>query len=137
VAHDPSRAIYPGQVTNMSGMFCRASSFDGDVSCWGDHPEVVRSLFSIPDYKLRLLKRKANAPRFQARAQKNRNLMRNSVRLRQVLSVKCNGVCQPSLILSVFLHSLLFCISSLRGMVKFSNSAVVSCVLRTGDRACS
>jgi len=42
-------------------------------------------LFSDSDYELRLLERKANAPRFQARAQKNRNLMRNSVRLRQVI----------------------------------------------------
>ena len=76
-----------GQVTNMSDMFFGACSFDGDVSCWGDHPEVARVLFSDSDYELRLLERKANAPRFQARAQKNRNLMRNSVRLRQVLCV--------------------------------------------------
>ena len=76
-----------GQVTNMSHMFFRACSFDGDVSCWGDHPEVARFLFSDSDYELRLLERKANAPRFQARALKNRNLMRNSVRLRQVLCV--------------------------------------------------
>ena len=76
-----------GQVTNMRDMFCGACSFDGDVSCWGDHPEVARFLFSDSDYELRLLERKANAPRFQARALKNRNLMRNSIRLRQVLCV--------------------------------------------------
>jgi surface protein len=76
-----------GQVTNMSYMFFGACSFDGDVSCWGDHPEVARFLFSDSDYELRLLERKANAPRFQARALKNRNLMRNSIRLRQVLCV--------------------------------------------------
>ena len=76
-----------GQVTNMRDMFCGACSFEGDVSCWGNHPEVARFLFSDSDYELRLLERKANAPRFQARAQKNRNLMRNSVRLRQVLCV--------------------------------------------------
>lgn len=76
-----------GQVTDMSRMFLDACSFDGDLSCWGDHPEVARFLFSDSDYELRLLERKANAPRFQARAQKNRNLMRNSIRLRQVLCV--------------------------------------------------
>ena len=76
-----------GQVTKMTDMFFGACSFDGDVSCWGDHPEVARFLFSDSDYELRLLERKANAPRFQARALKNRNLMRNSIRLRQVLCV--------------------------------------------------
>ncbi len=49
--------------------------------------EVARDLFSDSDYMSRLLERKANAPRFQARAQENRNLMRNSIRLRQVLCV--------------------------------------------------
>lgn len=76
-----------GQVTDMSDMFLDACSFDGDLSCWGDHPEVARFLFSDSDYMSRLLERKANAPRFQARALKNRNLMRNSIRLRQVLCV--------------------------------------------------
>ena len=70
-----------------SDMFCGACSFEGDVSCWGNHPEVARFLFSDSDYELRLLEREANAPCFQARAQKNRNLMRNSIRLRQVLCV--------------------------------------------------
>jgi surface protein len=76
-----------GQVTDMSRMFRGACLFDGDVSCWGDRPEVVSVLFFDSDYMSRFLERKANAQHFQARAQKNRNLLRNSVRLRQVLCV--------------------------------------------------
>ncbi len=60
IAHPPSPAIYPwqtGQVTDMHRMFRGAFRmfrgaffFDGDVSCWGDRPEVVTFLFSDSDY---------------------------------------------------------------------------------------
>ena len=74
-----------GQVTDMSCMFYGATSFDGDISCWG---HFVNGRVSFDSgYESRLLERKANDPNFQARAQRNRNLLRLSVRLRQVLCV--------------------------------------------------
>jgi hypothetical protein len=67
---------------STSGMFHDATSFDGDISCWGHHAADVVSFDS--DYKSRLLERKANDLHFQARAQKNRNLLRLSLRFREV-----------------------------------------------------
>jgi hypothetical protein len=66
----------------MRWMFDGATSFDGDISCWGHFVDGRVSFDS--DYESRLLERKANDPKFQARAQRNRNLLRLSVRFREV-----------------------------------------------------
>ncbi len=66
----------------MNDMFNGATSFDGDISCWGHYVHARVSFHS--GYESRLLERKSNDPNFQARAQRNRNLLRRSVHFREV-----------------------------------------------------
>ena len=122
-----------GQVTDMSCMFDGATSFDGDISCWGHFVDGRVSFDS--DYESRLLERKANDPKFQARAQRNRNLLRLSVRFREVFVCAMEAVLLVSALARApyCLYSwLCLRIVTVHGMV----TTDVLCAIRAGDGAC-
>lgn len=122
-----------GQVTDMSCMFYGATSFDGDISCWGHYVHGRVSFDS--DYESRLLERKANDPKFQARAQRNRNLLRLSVRFREVFVCAMEAVLLVSALARApyCLYSwLCLRIVTVHGMV----TTDVLCAIRAGDGAC-
>ena len=122
-----------GQVTDMRWMFDGATSFDGDISCWGHFVDGRVSFDS--DYESRLLERKANDPKFQARAQRNRNLLRLSVRFREVFVCVMEAVLLVSALARApyCLYSwLCLRIVTVHGMV----TTDVLCAIRAGDGAC-
>jgi hypothetical protein len=88
------------------------------------------------DYNSRLLEHKANDPHFQTRAQKNRNLLRLSVRFREVfvremLLVSALARAPYCLYSWLSLH-----IVTVRGMVNCSDTTIVLCAIHAGDGAC-
>jgi surface protein len=126
-----------GQVTDMSGMFNGATSFDGDISCWGHYVHGRVSFDS--DYESRLLERKANDLNFQARAQRNRNLLRLSVRFREVFVCVMEAVLLVSALARApycLYFWLCLHIVTVRGMVNCSNTTDVLCAIHAGDGAC-
>jgi len=82
-----------------------------------------------------LLERKANDPKFQARAQRNRNLLRLSVRFREVFVCAMEAVLLVSALARApyCLYSWLCSrIVTVHGMV----TTDVLCAIRAGDGAC-
>jgi hypothetical protein len=98
------------------------------------------------DYESRLLERKANDPNFQARAQRNRNLLRLSVRFREVFVCVMEAVLLVSAIarapyclyiwLCLHIVTVRLHIVTVRGMVNCSNTTDVLCAIHAGDGAC-
>lgn len=121
------------QVTVLYDMFNGATSFDGDISCWGHFVHGRVSFDS--DYESRLLERKANDLKFQARAQRNRNLLRLSVRFREVFVCAMEAVLLVSALARApyCLYSwLCLRIVTVHGMV----TTDVLCAIHAGDGAC-